>query len=216
MSLRLIVALVVVALTGPLSPLVLLASSVASEINAINVQLLTAAAIVLGFRWPATWAFILITKVTPGVGLLWFAVRREWRSLGIALGSTGVVVAISLVIAPGQWSDWVSQVARATGRAGLDAGVRPTVAPRRDRCGDRHVGCVDGPSVDGPDRRYARAACALVARALDPRRRSAVPHLDAGDGPSPGLTSPPAPAAPGRSIAARVARTCTAGGGHPS
>ena len=43
-------------------------------------------AIVLGFRWPFTWAFVLLTKVTPGVGLLWFAVRREWRSLAIALG----------------------------------------------------------------------------------------------------------------------------------
>ena len=47
-----------------------------------QVHLFIAAAIVLGFRWPALWAFNILTKVTPGVGLLWFLVRREWRSLG--------------------------------------------------------------------------------------------------------------------------------------
>ena len=37
-----------------------------------QVHLFIAAAIVLGFRWPALWAFNILTKVTPGVGLLWF------------------------------------------------------------------------------------------------------------------------------------------------
>ena len=32
------------------------------------------------------WAFVLLTKVTPGMGLLWFVVRREWRALLIAYG----------------------------------------------------------------------------------------------------------------------------------
>ena len=49
---------------------------------------------------------MLLTKVTPGVGLLWFVVRREWRSLAIALGTTAAIVAVSYVIAPGQWADW--------------------------------------------------------------------------------------------------------------
>ena len=48
-----------------------------------------AAAIALGFRYPAAWSFLLLTKVTPGIGLVWFAVRREWRPLAIALGFTG-------------------------------------------------------------------------------------------------------------------------------
>ncbi len=60
-----------------------------------NVHMLLALAIVLGFRWPATWSFVLLTKVTPGIGLLWFAVRREWRSLAIALGATAVLVTLS-------------------------------------------------------------------------------------------------------------------------
>ena len=71
-----------------------------------NIDLLIAAAVVLGFRYPWTWGFILLTKVTPGVGLLWFAVRREWRSLAIALGVTGGIVAVSVIANPQLWQDW--------------------------------------------------------------------------------------------------------------
>jgi hypothetical protein len=71
-----------------------------------NIDLLIAAAIVLGFRYPWTWGFVLLTKVTPGVGLLWFAVRREWRSLAIALGVTGAIVAVSVAVNPQLWQDW--------------------------------------------------------------------------------------------------------------
>jgi hypothetical protein len=76
------------------------------ELRMANVHLLLAAAIVLGFRWPAAWSFVLLTKVAPGIGLLWFAVRREWRSLGIALGSTAAIVGVSFVLAPQDWVDW--------------------------------------------------------------------------------------------------------------
>ena len=31
---------------------------------------------------------MLFTKITPAVGLVWHAVRREWRSLGVAAGVT--------------------------------------------------------------------------------------------------------------------------------
>ena len=65
-----------------------------------NVHFLIAAAIVLGFRAPATWAFPILTKVTPGLGVLWFAVRREWRALALALGGTAAVVAVSFALAP--------------------------------------------------------------------------------------------------------------------
>jgi hypothetical protein len=77
------------------------------EMRMGNVHLLLALAIVLGFRWPATWSFVLLTKVTPGIGLLWFAVRREWRSLAIALGATAVLVTLSLVLTPGLWPEWI-------------------------------------------------------------------------------------------------------------
>jgi Glycosyltransferase family 87 len=79
---------------------------VALELYHGNVHLLIAAAIALGFRYPATWAFVLLAKVTPGVGLLWFAVRREWRSLAIALGVTAALVAVSMVFDLRLWQDW--------------------------------------------------------------------------------------------------------------
>ena len=77
------------------------------EMRMGNVHMLLALAIVLGFRWPATWSFVLLTKVTPGIGLLWFAVRREWRALAIALGATVALVVISAALAPGLWLDWI-------------------------------------------------------------------------------------------------------------
>jgi len=81
---------------------------VAIELYHGNIHILLAAAIALGFRYPATWAFVLLTKVTPGVGLLWFAIRREWRRLGIALAVTGALVAVSLVFDLRLWSEWLS------------------------------------------------------------------------------------------------------------
>ena len=88
-----------------------------------NISLLLAVAMVIGFRWPAAWAFVLLTKVTPGIGLLWFAVRGEWRSLGIALGATAAVVAASAVVMPGAWLEWVDLLVRLAGRDGTWAAV---------------------------------------------------------------------------------------------
>jgi hypothetical protein len=76
-----------------------------------NVNLLLSLAVVVGFRWPAAWAFVLLTKVTPGVGLLWFLVRREWRPLAIALGATASIAGVSFVLAPSLWPQWVASVA---------------------------------------------------------------------------------------------------------
>ena len=81
---------------------------VAVELYHGNVHLFMAAAIVLGFRHPWTWSFVILTKVTPGVGLVWFAVRREWRPLAIALGVTAVIVGASLVIDRQAWVDWIA------------------------------------------------------------------------------------------------------------
>ncbi len=87
--------------------LVLAFPPVALDLYHGNIHLLIAAAIALGFRYPAAWAFVLLTKVTPGVGLLWFAVRREWRPLAIALGATGALTAGSLVVDGRLWGLWL-------------------------------------------------------------------------------------------------------------
>ena len=73
-----------------------------------NIHLFMAVAIVVGFRYPMAWAFIVLTKVSPGVGALWFAFRREWRLFAIAVFSTVLIAGISYVIAPDLWRQYVS------------------------------------------------------------------------------------------------------------
>lgn len=80
------------------------------ELEVGNIHFLLAAAVYVGMRHPAAWAFVLLTKVTPGVGLVWFVVRREWRNLAIALGATAIIVALSFATAPGHWVDWVDSL----------------------------------------------------------------------------------------------------------
>jgi hypothetical protein len=95
--------------------LLLAVPPVALELYFGNVNLLIAAAIALGFRYPATWAFVLLSKVTPGVGLLWFAVRREWRSLAIALGVTAAIALVSVAVDAPLWSQWIQALQRDSG-----------------------------------------------------------------------------------------------------
>ena len=110
-------------LTGPRLILLGLVFFGLMEIWGGNIELLIALAIVLGFRWPATWAFVLLTKVTPGVGLLWFAIRREWRSLAIAVGATVAVVAVSAAIQPNLWLQWRDVLLSNAGKNGTWAAV---------------------------------------------------------------------------------------------
>jgi hypothetical protein len=95
----------------------------AGELIGGNISLLLAAAIVVGFRWPAAWALILLTKVTPGVGLLWFAARGEWRNLSIALAATVLVVAVSAAVMPWAWAEWIGVLTNIAGRDGTWAAV---------------------------------------------------------------------------------------------
>ncbi len=117
---RAILLATLVWLAGPFTILVLFTVPVASEINAGNIQILLAASIVLGFRYPATWAFVLLTKVTPGIGLLWFALRRQWRPLGIVLAVTCGIALISFAISPGRWFSYAELAT---------SGAAPSVAP---------------------------------------------------------------------------------------
>lgn len=109
-------------LTGPELFLVGLAVG-AMEIAGGNVSLLLALAIVVGFRWPWTWAFVLLTKITPGVGLLWFLLRREWSHLAVALGATAGVVAVSFLVMPDAWRSWIELLQANTGKGGTWAAV---------------------------------------------------------------------------------------------
>jgi hypothetical protein len=94
-----------------------------AELAGGNISLLLAAAIVVGFRWPAAWALILLTKVSPGIGLLWFVVRREWRNLGIALAATAIVAGGSALTMPLAWQQWAHVLMANVGRDGTWAAV---------------------------------------------------------------------------------------------
>ncbi len=110
-------------LLGAWSLPALLFVPIAQDIYSGNVNLLLAAVAAWGLRWPWLWAFPLFTKVTPGVGLAWFAARREWRSLAAAGLVTGAIAVVSLVVAPDLWREWIDALAaNAATPAGLSLG----------------------------------------------------------------------------------------------
>lgn len=72
-----------------------------------NVWWLCAIALSVGLRRPALWAIPLLLKITPAVGVVWFAARREWRSLGVVVAVAAAVVAASACLDPQAWSAWI-------------------------------------------------------------------------------------------------------------
>jgi hypothetical protein len=102
-------------LAGRWAAPLLLTGALVLELALGQIDIFIAAAIVVGFRYPAVWAFPLLTKVAPGVGLIWFAVRREWRKLAIALGVTVAIAAVSAFAAPVDWRGWFELMRRSVG-----------------------------------------------------------------------------------------------------
>jgi hypothetical protein len=98
-------------LVGPVASVAYLASPLGRlDVEAGNVYVLLAAAVAAS-AWPA----ILLTKVTPGIGLVWYAVRREWQALAVAIGLTTAIVLVSALIWPSAWIDWITALSRAPG-----------------------------------------------------------------------------------------------------
>src|SRR5258706_2082167 len=115
----LLIGVALLYLAGPWSIVFLAVLPVSSDLYLGNIHILLAAAIVGAFRRPGLWAFVLLTKPSSGVGLLWYLVRREWRDLAIAIGVTGAIVAASALVQPGLWPAWIDYVLR--------TGVAPNV-----------------------------------------------------------------------------------------
>jgi len=109
---------VLIAVAGPAVGLALFIPAVAIELNAGNINMLIVGAVLIGFRYPWAWAFIVLTKVTPGIGMLWFAVRREWRNFAIAMGATLALAILSRLAAPTLWQQYL---------VGLDGATDPYV-----------------------------------------------------------------------------------------
>lgn len=96
-------------LGGPLTMLAAFIPPLRNELVVGNISLPMAACLVLGLRrWPAFWAFPILAKVTPVVGLAWFIGRRDWRGLTRAGGVTLLLIGLTYLLAPGLWGEWVS------------------------------------------------------------------------------------------------------------
>jgi hypothetical protein len=57
-------------------------------------------------RSAAWWAPVLLTKITPAVGLVWHAVRGEWRSLAACAVVTAGIIGVGYAVSPELWSAW--------------------------------------------------------------------------------------------------------------
>ena len=151
------------------------------EIVSGNVHLLFAGVAAWGLTRPSLWALPLLTKVTPGVGVLWFAVRREWRPLAEAALVTALAVGVSFVLVPAWWGEWLAgPPVRPVGAGRLARLVpaRRAVGPAPDRRRDPGLGRLDRAPLDDPDRdgrRDARAVAEQPGRAGGPRPARAGP-----------------------------------------
>lgn len=125
-------AAILVWLTGPLVAAVVLVptpfSPAFTEIWFGNISFLLAVVAARGLQAPAWWALGILTKVTPGICLVWFLVRREWGKLAIALGVTAVVGLVSFALAPDAWFSWL-RLLGASSEAG-SAAQAPSLAIR--------------------------------------------------------------------------------------
>jgi hypothetical protein len=97
-------------LAGPGAPILAVAPLIALDLDYGNINLLLALAIARGLGSPGWWSIVLLTKVTPAVGIAWFLVRRQWRSFGLAVGTTAAIAAVSFLLAPGLWQDWLAML----------------------------------------------------------------------------------------------------------
>ena len=90
-----------------------------------NISTFLALFAVLSLRYAAAWWVpVVLTKITPAVGLIWHAVRGEWQSLAILTGALAAVVAIGFAIDSELWRGWLASVANsdATYEAGHPLG----------------------------------------------------------------------------------------------
>lgn len=80
-----------------------------------NVEIFMALGIVLGLRrWPWLFTVAALVKVSPGLGIVYLALQRRWRDVGVSVLLGAVVVVVSYVAAPDLWREWLATI---TGRA---------------------------------------------------------------------------------------------------
>ena len=99
------------------------------EILTGNIFWVLALVALFGRRVPSLWVVPLLTKITPGVGLLWFLVRRQWAALAVAAATLVVVVGLSYAVAPGLWQAWVDFLLHNAGSSTHSVGSRIVPPP---------------------------------------------------------------------------------------
>ena len=108
----LIVALPLLWLAGRYALVLGLLPPVAMSVALGQLDIAFAVVAVVGLRWPAVWALPILTKVTPGVGIVWFVVRHEWHALGTAVGATLAIAVASAALDPAGWVGWFAMLTR--------------------------------------------------------------------------------------------------------
>jgi len=100
-------------------PWMLAFPGVVDDILRGNIHVFLAGAVVLAVRrqpiGAGAWAFPMLTKVTPGIGIVWHAVRGEWRAVVIGLGLTAGIAGASVLVAPDLWAEWIGLLAANVG-----------------------------------------------------------------------------------------------------
>lgn len=91
---------------------------VSSDLLLGNINVFLAVAIVLALRSPALWMAVLLTKLSPAVGVLWHVVRHEWAALARAFGIASAVVILSIAVQPDAWADWINVLAQSLEQRG--------------------------------------------------------------------------------------------------
>jgi len=90
---------------------------VASELYHGNIDLLLAAALVVGFRVSSAWVLLPITKVTTGINLLWPVLRRDGRAIAtVALLGAAIIGASLLIQGIDIWRAWIEHLIVRMGR----------------------------------------------------------------------------------------------------
>lgn len=82
-----------------------------------NVEILMALAVVLGLgRWPWMFTVLALLKVSPGLGIVYLALRRRWRDALVAAALGAAICVVSFVLAPELWRAWLASI---TGRSDM-------------------------------------------------------------------------------------------------
>jgi alpha-1,2-mannosyltransferase len=92
---------------------------VAIQLRFENVELFMAIAIVLGLgRWPWAFSVMAIIKVSPGLGVVYLALRRRWLDAAIAATVGFAIVVVSYALDPSLWTSFFQSIQGRGGMAG--------------------------------------------------------------------------------------------------